>query len=52
MTAEIEATRQHLASSNLVPDLTETKGSPVQRVLHLTSPSGLPIDVWEDPTPS
>ncbi len=52
MTANIDSARTHLTDGRRVPDLHESMGSPVQRVLHLTSPCGLPIDIWEDPSPT
>lgn len=49
MTANVEAAETHLRGTGLVSDLHVGMGSPVQRVLHLSTPAGLPIEVWEFP---
>ena len=52
MTADFDAAEAHVRESGLVRDAEVRKGSPVQRVLHLSTPAGLPIELWEDPTPN
>ncbi len=51
MTADFDAAESHIRDNGLVPDAEVRPGSPVQRVLHFATPAGLPIEIWEDPTP-
>lgn len=50
MTTDIPASDAHLASTGLVEDRAIRKGSEVQQVIHFTSPAGLAIEIWEEPT--
>ena len=49
MTADLNAAESHLRGTGLVDDLHVKAGSPVQQVLHLSTPVGLPIEIWEFP---
>lgn len=51
MTADIDAAEAHLAGTGLVEDREIRNGSPVQRVIYFAAPSGLAIEIWEDPAP-
>lgn len=50
MSADFASAEAHIRSSGLV-DAEVRNGSPSQRVLYMTSPAGLPIEIWEDPSP-
>ncbi len=52
MTAGFASAEAHVRESGLVSDAEVREGSSSQRVLHFTSPAGLPIELWEDPTPN
>lgn len=51
MTADIPAAEAHLEEIGLVPDRETRKGSPVQDVIHFSTPAGLAVEIWEDPAP-
>ncbi len=50
MTADFASAEAHIHASGLIEDAEVRNGSPSQRVLYFTSPAGLPIEIWEDPT--
>ncbi len=49
MTSKLNAAEAHLRGTGLVDDLQVKAGSSVQQVLHLSTPAGLPIEIWEFP---
>lgn len=51
MTGNLDSAESHFRATGLIADLAVREGSPSQRVLHLNSPAGLPIETWEDPSP-
>lgn len=51
MTGDFASAEAHVREIGLVSDAEVREGSPVQRVLHFATPAGLPIEIWEDPTP-
>lgn len=51
MTVNIPTADAHLEQSGLVPDRTIFKGSPVQDVISFSTPSGVAVEIWEDPSP-
>jgi hypothetical protein len=50
MTKDIESLAGALAARIPENAFTRLAGSPVQTVIRITSPAGLQIDIWEDPT--
>lgn len=50
MTDDIDSADEHLNRTGLVPDKEIRMGSTVQRVIHFATPSGLAIEIWEDPS--
>lgn len=50
MTSDIPAADAHLEQSHLVPDRTTYKGSPVQDVITFSTPNGVRVEIWEDPS--
>lgn len=51
MTGDFESAESHLRDHPLAPASAVRMGSPVQRVLDITTPAGLAIEIWEDPAP-
>lgn len=51
MTRNIPAADAHLEQTGLIPSRTIFKGSPVQDVISFETPSGVAVEIWEDPTP-
>lgn len=51
MTADFATAEAHIRGSGLIKDAEVREGSPSQRVLYMTSPAGLSIEIWEDPSP-
>jgi predicted enzyme related to lactoylglutathione lyase len=49
MTTDIEGAAAHLDNTGMVNDREIRMGSDVQRVVHFSAPSGLAIEIWEDP---
>jgi predicted enzyme related to lactoylglutathione lyase len=50
MTTDIDGTNAQLQRSGFVPDLAIREGTPVQRVIHFTTPAGVVIEIWECPS--
>ena len=50
MTTDIPGAEAHLDQTGLVPDREIRKGSPVQDVIYFTSPAGVQVEIWEDPS--
>lgn len=50
MTTDLDGADAHLAATGLVEDRVIRKGSEVQEVIHFSTPAGLAIEIWEDPT--
>lgn len=51
MTGNIPTANAHLEQTGLVPDRTISKGSPVQDVISFSTPNGVAVEIWEDPSP-
>lgn len=51
MTSNIDSADTHLEQTGRVHDRETREGSPVQRVIHFSSPAGIAIEIWEDPSP-
>lgn len=49
MTTDIPAADAHLEQTGLASDREIRKGSPVQDVIHFSTPAGLAVEIWEDP---
>ncbi len=50
MTTDIDGTSAQLQRSGVVPDLEIRAGTTVQRVIHVATPAGVAIEIWECPT--
>lgn len=50
MTTDIDGADVHLGTTGLVDDRVIRKGSLVQQVIHVSTPAGLAIEIWEMPT--
>lgn len=50
MTTDIPGADVHLDQTGLVPDRDIRKGSPVQDVIHFSTPSGVAVEIWQMPT--
>jgi len=49
MTTDVEGTIAQLQQSPVAPELEVRTGSPVQRVVHFSTPAGVAIEIWECP---
>lgn len=49
MTTDIPAADAHLEDTGLVPKREILQGSPVQDVIHFSTPAGLSIEIWQMP---
>lgn len=50
MTTDISLADAHMEQTRLVPDRQIRPGSPVQQVIHFSSPNGVAIEIWQMPT--
>lgn len=49
MTTEISTTDTHLEATGFVPNREIRKGSAVQEVIHLSTPAGVTVEIWQMP---
>ena len=50
MTRDITGADAHLEQTGLVTDREIRKGSPVQDVIYFSTPAGVQVEIWEDPS--
>lgn len=49
MTTDIPGANDHLEQTGFAPDREIRKGSPVQDVIHFSTPAGVAVEIWQMP---